>query len=452
MFILHAGYYQAQLLLWGEQSEAVTRSVRRGRRRQEALLPFAAGEDALYDALAGVGVQATPAARAATLWLPTIAGRACPSTPLIAELPSGGEVTFSPWQIAVVPLPFESLLTVLGASAASQLLAPGIIAGDDLRFWTTALRFAAALTARQMFVPGIVEEPGGFVARWEPIVAGDDVARAAALAAAMPSAARAFGTADVPPDTAATLLLQHALAHFVDGLLRRKAQPVKRKAVPASLHDQWLAALRAPDGRMLGDQAELGHFATEVQRWRQPLSLSLAAPYRLVFRLEEPERENGDWQVHYLLQPADDPSLLLPAGEIWKARGKQAALLTRGETAPREFLLAALGTAATLSPRIEESLHAATPDAYPLDTTGAFQFLADTAPLLEGMGYGVLLPAWWTRRGAKLRLAARAKMTGAKRKSGKGSGISLDDMVQFNWQVAIGRRRSRWPSCMRWRR
>jgi SNF2 family DNA or RNA helicase len=56
--------------------------------------------------------------------------------------------------------------------------------------------------------------------------------------------------------------------------------------------------------------------------------------------------------------------------------------------------------------------------------------------LLEQAGFGVMLPAWWSGRGAKMRLAARAqvkspKMTGA-------AGINLDQIVRFDWQLALG--------------
>lgn len=435
MILLHAGYLNNRLWLWGEQS-SLSSTPRRGRPRAHAVARslFDAGT-ALRDALQTLEI-APSAAELLTCWLPTIAGVPCPSSPLIAEPPTGN-AQLSPWQVTAMPLAWETMTELLVACAERPVLAPGIIAGDDLRYWAMALRFASSLVARQQYLPGIAEVDGAFVARWEPLFVGEDSARMSNLAAGMPSVARALGGTDAPPDTPATFILEAFVTSTVDMLARPRVTVDKRRKF-ASVHDQWLAALRAPDGRLTGEHAEWAHFAAEVQRWREPLALSLAAPYRLVFRLEEPEEEVDPWQVRYLVQPIDDPSLLTPAGEVWKARGKKAALLQRGSASPRDFLLAALGTAATLSPKIEVSLHSAQPASFMLDINGAFQFLADTAPLLEGMGYGVLLPAWWTRRGAKLRLAARAKMTGTKKSSSKGSGISLDDMVQFQWAVAVG--------------
>ena len=61
-------------------------------------------------------------------------------------------------------------------------------------------------------------------------------------------------------------------------------------------------------------------------------------------------------------------------------------------------------------------------------------FETEKAWLLEQAGFGVLLPAWWTRKGTKQRLSVAAhvktpSMTG-------GGGLSLDDLVQFEWRVA----------------
>src|SRR5262249_8121326 len=54
----------------------------------------------------------------------------------------------------------------------------------------------------------------------------------------------------------------------------------------------------------------------------------------------------------------------------------------------------------------------------------------------EQAGFGVLLPAWWTGKGTKQKLTARPHvksppMTG-------GSGLTLEELVKFEWRVALG--------------
>ena len=44
------------------------------------------------------------------------------------------------------------MITLLAACAEQPVLAPGLIAADDLRYWASALRFAVGLVVRQQFV------------------------------------------------------------------------------------------------------------------------------------------------------------------------------------------------------------------------------------------------------------------------------------------------------------
>src|SRR5262249_43198842 len=149
--------------------------------------------------------------------------------------------------------------------------------------------------------------------------------------------------------------------------------------------------------------------------WRRPIEIAASAPFRLCFRLEEPKAESGknanQWHVDYLLQAVDDLSLLIPAEHAWKEKKSEAAILGRAGFRPREYLLSSLGQAATISPQIEASLKSAAPSGYDLDTTGAYAFLSEKAAPLEQAGFGVFLPSWWTRKGTKLRLAAKASVT-----------------------------------------
>ncbi len=156
----------------------------------------------------------------------------------------------------------------------------------------------------------------------------------------------------------------------------------------------------------------------------------------MVTRSLSMESARDPWRLRYLLQAADDPSLLVPVEEAWTAKGRKAAVLQRNGFHPREYLLAALGQAARVCPPVEASLKTATPADYELDATGAHTFLTEQAWLLEQAGFGVMLPAWWTRKGTKLRLSVRANVKSPKMKNT--SGVSLGDPLAFDWQVAIG--------------
>ena len=89
-----------------------------------------------------------------------------------------------------------------------------------------------------------------------------------------------------------------------------------------------------------------------------------------------------------------------------------------------------------MCPLIESSLKTSNPTAQDLDASAAHAFLTERAALLEQSGFGVLLPAWWTRKGTKLRLTVRAHAQESDQESG--SGVPLGDVMQFDWQVALG--------------
>jgi hypothetical protein len=213
-----------------------------------------------------------------------------------------------------------------------------------------------------------------------------------------------------------------------------------------SAHDAWLFGLRSRDGVIEGDEAELTRLVTQAQDWRRPIAAAVASPYRLCFRLEEPEQgeETGtrrrktppdQWCLRYLLQPHDDPSSLMTVEDVWKARGRKASPLQQRGGNLREYMLAALGQAAGICADIAASLEGPEPAGYTLDTSGAHRFLTEEAAALEQAGFGVMLPAWWTRKGTKTKLAVRANV---KSPEMQGGGLSLESLVQFNWEVALG--------------
>jgi hypothetical protein len=239
--------------------------------------------------------------------------------------------------------------------------------------------------------------------------------------------------------------------------LHRRTRPRSRPSFD-SVHDAWLAALRSADGIIHAADEELVGLSEAAAQWQRPIVQAARSPFRLCFRLEEPaeapdaapadghgpaSRRNpfasataGEWSVRYLLQGVDDPSLLVPAGNAWQPDSQAAALVGRSGFDVREYLLSSLGQASGLCPRIEESLREPVPEGYRLDGSGAFEFLAETALRLEQAGFGVMLPAWWTGRGTKLRLQAQAGVSSPRLK-GPGA-LSLDDLVRFDWRIALG--------------
>ena len=447
MLLVHAAVVGRCLHVWAESGpQAEERPSRRPKAKARAS-PYDSEPGTLVTAL----TQAVPGLSLARnrperllAWLPTVAGEPLPSSPLL--IPPGtaprkvvAMPRLVPWSVSVIPLTPAQAVTVLGASIGRDTLAPGLVVSKDLAWWAHVLRFAGALVARQRFLPGIVESEEGWRARWTPVLDGADAQRRVGLAITMPGACRALTrrVADGPLRETAIAALDHVVAFLVDEIVRTCASPLAKTPPAESAHEAWLRALGAPDGAIDGSAGSLSQLAAGVRQWRRPVAVSSDAPFRLCFRLEEPKVTSvgrRPWSVRYLLQGRRDPSLLIPAEQAWDGRSAERLL---EEPAVREHLLASLGQAAVLCPPIEKSLHAPAPGGYATDATGAHEFLTRSAAALDQAGFGVLLPTWWTQKGARLRLGVRAQVKSPKMKEG-GGGLGLDELVHVDWQVVLG--------------
>src|SRR4051812_30738970 len=424
MLVIHAGFRERRLVLWAESST--------GDRvpRASGVHPFSASYEQLADTLEELSVNVPRVEIVINeVLLPSLDGMPVPSSPLLGR--EGQEkkaADLRPWQVETLSLQAAATLEFLCLAAGKEILQPGVMAGADLAYWAAAMRFAGALVARQQFLPDLVREDGRFCARWRAVYVGRDEDRLHGLVAAMPHAARA-----ITPGVSGAMLLTGFLDSLVDELVRSSSKAVQRFG--PGLHDRWIEALHTPKAKVTGADGDLEAFEAQLRAWSRPVALSSTAPYRLCFRLEEPKSDDRPlWRVQYFLQARSDPSLLVPAESVWKLKGTKPPVWVEGDFKAREHLLFSLGQASSISPRIEESLRLAAPTGYELDTVGAFEFLNTRAGALEEAGFGVMLPAWWSRKGTKARVSAGAHV---KSPFHKGSGLSLDELLQFDWQISI---------------
>ncbi|GAB4166650.1 MAG: DEAD/DEAH box helicase [Rhodocyclaceae bacterium] len=465
MIVLHAAARAHEFFVWGE-CDAGRGSDDGGMRGVRAPHPHpycAQGAElagALAEILPGGWTPGVPA-ELRTVWLPTLEGMPIASSGLIAPPPEpDARAVIAAWSVPCLRLDVISRVDLLALALDRRVLAPGIVPGRDLAFWANALRFASALVTRQQMLPSLARRGGRWHACWKAAFCGADASRLEALAHAMPHACRALsGDAATAPETPAVTVLTEFIDRLVDHLARPQPEPAGRS--PGSgcetVHDRWLLALRTADGEMEGDEEEIAALAAQIGEWQRPIALVSGAPVKLCFRLEEPPESEPPrrtrsapgpgarsgrkpppqlWRIRYLLQPAHDPSLLIEASEVWKARSGKLAALGLGGFKLKEYVLAALGQASGLCPRIEASLKHAAPGGYALDTAGAHDFLLAKAWALEQAGFGVMLPAWWTGKGTRLRLATHAAVKSPKME--RGSGMTLESMIRFDWQIALG--------------
>jgi SNF2 family DNA or RNA helicase len=147
----------------------------------------------------------------------------------------------------------------------------------------------------------------------------------------------------------------------------------------------------------------------------------------------------GAWRVEFSLQSGADPSLMLPAADVWAGAGYGwlAGGLLAHSGHPEEELLTGLGTAARLFPALDAALREAAPAQVTLDTSGALDFLRETGPLLSAAGFGVLMPDWARKARLGLKLTTRPSSSGSSA-SGRPSQLGLQDLVSFRYDLALG--------------
>src|SRR5262249_43046843 len=207
MLILHAGFFDHQLWLWGEApaGTATETPAKRGRKasakaKKRERLPCDVGGDrlllALNEVVSGLKMGKDDVGTA-TIWLPTGDGQPVASSPLIAEPPpSNGKAAIAPWAVAAIPLNTAEAVDLLCRCVNRETLAAGVIIGSDLTFWAEAMRLGGAMTAREQFLPAVEPVEDFYRARWEPVFAGAEAQRLQRLARTAPQACRALTAAN----------------------------------------------------------------------------------------------------------------------------------------------------------------------------------------------------------------------------------------------------------------
>jgi SNF2 family DNA or RNA helicase len=475
MLVLHAHWQPPRapgeaggVLFWAETATAPQPPRQRGRLAQNPRPkdhPFYAPPDTL-PRVAELGL-ALPEARAgqATLRLPTTRSGPQPSPGLLHawDLDEETQPVLAPWRISGLWLPAAPALLALAGLPHAEALPPGVALAAEADYWRIAAALVLETLAAQKLAPMLVpaDEAGRvFHARWLPVLDGPkDAPRLARLEAAMPPVCRAEVHV-APSPNSPRALLDSFLKTSADALARRWGRPASRpKTVsPHARRDddptrRWLAALLSDDPTVDASPAQLQALAQSQRIWLRNLHPAGDAAFRVAFRLEAPLQRAAaaaddpgppvpvtpDWQLHYLLQARDDPSLLTPADQVWKTRGNVLKRLGRRFEQPQEKLLAGLGYAARLFPPVAESLKSARPTGFSLDAQQAYSFMREAAPLLEEAGFGLLVPPWWNKPGTRLGVRLRLRPTKGQSADVITSGrLTLDNLVNYQWELSLG--------------
>lgn len=398
---------------------------------------------------------------AVRLRLPSTNDAPLPSTDLNPEWEVDDVSTphLTAWLVRGLWLPAGKAFSVL-ANLPVESIASGFVLGQDARYWQTVCSLVLEVLAEQKILPTLVLVPGNgqlpdqYIARWLPVLdSPKDGPRLAILEKSMPSICRA----EMAVRTSTGKLIHQSIRSprdLIDSFLKvmcdALARTWGRSRAPillpekGNILDIWLAALFSPDPRVKAPAGQLQSLHSSLRAWLRNLTAAGDDYYRIAFRLHAPDAQaepgkDQKWQLEYLLQSRSDPSLLIPAEDIWTRPREEMAVFFRREEHPHDMLLAGLGFAARLFSPILTSLAAREPTGLDLDTQSAYTFLREAAPLLEQAGFGVLAPSWWNQRGA--RLGVRIRLRPPRGKTAPlpvGGKIGLHTLVHFEWEMSLG--------------
>jgi superfamily II DNA or RNA helicase len=390
-----------------------------------------------------------PALEALFLWGADPAPRELPTLGQKSEPHSAVVVTpDGPRQVDGLRLPlFETVgvLAVVPAAVVESLPA-------SIATWVLASKLALELVSRERIIPTITRQNARIEARWAAALsASEDAAKVAALARSMPPSAHALPVAhgaalDVwAPDALLRAYLDAVVDAFVRATRGGPELPLSRKAATrrprgsAPWDQRWRAALEGPEPGFETDGFAERSVVEGLERWSAP-ALGARDRLRACFRLELPEVDRQPFLLRFLLQSPDDPSLLVPASDVWKTKGRSLEKLGRAFRDPQESLLEALGRASRLFAPLERALASAKPEALDLDVGTAWTFLGEGAAVLAEAGFGVIVPSELTAAGQRrlrlrMRVGAKSKVAGVV--SGA-AGLGLDELLTVEWQAVIG--------------
>src|SRR6266516_201975 len=480
MLVVHGIWAYGACYLWAEDSTLPAQAPPRPGRPSRAPRPhpFACDPVALEEELAEAAfaeVLRKAVADELTLWLPSTPAGPRASPELVraedaaalrgpqAVPPRQGRQALAAWRVPALALEPAAAADLLEAASGEAGHCGAFVPGGSLRYCCAVAALATDLAARGRVLPTLVCEPGGYAARWRPVLSGGDAQRAQELAAAMPPVCRASSAEGEQP----AALLTEALEALTDAAARSRLDPgcasggepysllaLRRGRRPAriAVAERWIEALTGPDAQLTGlapeDEPQAAELAAILEEWRAAAQLPVG-PVRTCFRLVEPpgEADPGDkvgseasdqaaamWRVEFALQSTDDPSLAMSAADVWA--GASTAGLAAGIKHPEEELLAGLGRAARLFPKLDRALRSPAPTEVTLDTEEAFGFLRQAAPLLSGAGFGVLLPDWVRRSRLGLKLTTRSRRASSGSVTNPKFGLS--DLVDFRYDLAVG--------------
>ncbi|MEI6706332.1 MAG: DEAD/DEAH box helicase [Methylococcales bacterium] len=177
-------------------------------------------------------------------------------------------------------------------------------------------------------------------------------------------------------------------------------------------------------------------------QWQQKLlGTEAKSSLQLGLQLLEADPDNVDqWRLVFFLSSHQDPSLKLDLADFWAHKKHFYKMLQSqfGDTIEQQILVN-LAQAASIYAKLWQGMEDSEPSHVLLDLNEAFEFLKESAWILEDAGFKIIIPAWLTpkgRRRAKIRLRSSGKSKSVT--ASAGGYFSMSTLTDYQYQLAIG--------------
>ncbi len=177
--------------------------------------------------------------------------------------------------------------------------------------------------------------------------------------------------------------------------------------------------------------------------WRQKLTGKQdEAGFHLCFQLNEATPDHADsWSLQFQVTSRKDLSYKVDLADYWRMNHTERSRI-ENQLGPdfEKHLLLLFGSAARSYPSLWSGLECEQPTGLPLTLNEAFDFLKESAWILEDAGFRVIVPAWWTpqgRRRAKIRLRSAGGSRGTVQGPGT-AGLSIQALLDYRYELSIG--------------
>ncbi|NHK30476.1 MAG: DEAD/DEAH box helicase [Asgard group archaeon] len=378
------------------------------------------------------------------LFLPTFDNNPVPSSTTFNNREQLNDVVVKKWQVDTLTLDSSDILDFLITLDKDSF--NEFAKSNTIGFWIDIAKFAYELIINESYLPAVDlilknRSYTTFNGCWKAIITLEHKDKFLHLISEIPRNCLSFNEEQLNPEE----LVLSFLNKTIDSFLRKKLGvylPIKENDFQedsSSIAREWFQSLFDPNNKPLKYPTnDFVVFSGTLKAWlNKAFPTMVVNPLRTCLKLDPPElkEENSLWKISFYLQAEKDPSLIIPASEIWQSTNKTLDFLEERYENPRERLLIDLVKAAEIYPKINESLESSFPSEIILDEIDAFRFLTDYSHTLEQNNLNLLLPSWWKNPN---KISLNLNIDPSNQTTNPDSVFRLNSFLNFEWEIAIG--------------